>query len=669
MTRWFGVSTLDLLRASLLLLVPVFALAILSMPGLLSQSQTVVEQTTRHDVAWTGARGVEELQRLVTAVLRFERDGDDKDRDEAILAQQILAGRVDTWSRGSFGAFAALSPARKAAIAGLVETIDRLEGPVGRLGEPGAADEALAILTAITPSVEAVAADAFGFSNQQIERNRGALERLQSVQQGLLFGLIGGGMLLIGLFAFQNRLLVRARDTQAEIAAAQAFLASHDVLTGLPNRATFRRALIEAEGRSLALLAIDLDGFKPINDTFGHLMGDAVLASVAQRLRGVIAGHRGDMAARFGGDEFFILLRDADEATAVATARDVLRAVSLPHALEGQSLLVNATIGVAVADASLANREHLMRNADLALNRAKGSGKNTIVVYDPAMGNEVDAKRNLEVEILRGIERGEFEPYYQPQVDMPTGTIRAAEALVRWNHPVRGVLTPADFVGVAETAGSIVGIGRAVLERACRDAMAFPEPIEISVNLSTVQLIRSDLPQVVAECLARAGLPPGRLTLEITETVMMRDEARCRDMIRRLREMGVAVALDDFGTGYSSLSYLNGFGFDELKIDRSFVAQIAGKPKSLAIVQTIVALGRHLGLRIVAEGVETTEQAALLMASGCSTGQGYLYGRPMPAGDLARMFGPAADERRRVSRGLIGPRIVETAPARPSLTA
>ena len=663
--RWpFRLSRLDLVQGVLLVLVFVFALSTMLVPSLLSRSHEAVEQTRRHDIAWTGNHAVEELQRLEIALLAFAAGRADADRDEALVAEQVLAARFETWSHGSFGAFVAAVPERHLLVSDLRRTMPRLEAILAHLGEPGAAEKALVLLDSLRVPVEKVAAQAFIFSNQAIERNRDVLADIQTTQNAMLIGLLVCGLVLIALFAFQNRLLHRAYAGQRQVAEHQAYLANHDALTGLANRETFRRHLSGTLGHRVAVLAIDLDGFKPINDTLGHMTGDAVLASVARRLEAMIAFHPENRASRFGGDEFFVLLNDVDEREAERMAGLILRELGRPHEIGGQLLNVNATIGLSLSGSETDPRDHLVRNADLALNRAKLSGKNTIVVYHPSMTDEIDGRRRVEAELVGALKRSEFEPYYQVQVDMASGRIRGVEALARWVHPERGVLSPNAFIAIAESSGQIVDIGQMILEKACRDAVGFPEPISVSVNLSTVQLIRSELPSVVADCLARTGLPAHRLTLEITETVMMRDEARCREMIRRLRDMGVAIALDDFGTGYSSLAYLDGFGFDELKIDRSFVADIARRSRCMAIIQTIVALGRQLGLSVVAEGIETMEQATMLMAAGCSTGQGYLYGRPVSAADIATWFGPEAEQRRKISQApLSGPRLVAPGPA------
>jgi diguanylate cyclase (GGDEF)-like protein len=629
---------LSVLRWTLVALVVALAAATVAVPSVLTQGQAVVERTNRHDIAWTGANGREELQRLTIALLRFSRTGADEDRDQALLDHEILLSRWQTWRSGVFRRFVEASPRRTATLEQFGVLLEAVGDDLRNQEDPSRLQAALSRLEMAEPLVESIASDAFADTNRETDRTRRALLDLQTTQQVLLFGLLGCGMLLLGLYAIQNRLLRRAHGNQKQIAQQHAYVASHDVLTGLANRQTFRQAIAEAESRTVTVLALDLDGFKPINDIYGHIAGDSLLVSIARRLEDVIATCAGSVAARFGGDEFFVLLPGLGAAEAAGFAGKILECLRQFHHLDGRAVLVGATIGLARGPAGRDEVDRLLSRADLALNRAKAAGKNTIVAYAAAMGEEVEAQRQIEAEIAQALERGEFEPYYQPQVDMPTGDVTGVEALVRWNHPTRGLLPPSAFIDVAESSGSIVEIGRMMLEKACRDAARFSQPLGISVNLSPLQLLRSDVPEIVAECLAKSGLAPGRLTLEITETVLMRDAPRCQAMIRRLRAMGVAVALDDFGTGYSSLSYLHGFGFDELKIDRSFVAAVAERDESLAIVHTIVTLGRNLGLKVVAEGIETRNQAALLMATGCRIGQGYLFGRPVSASAIAKML-------------------------------
>jgi diguanylate cyclase (GGDEF)-like protein len=389
----------------------------------------------------------------------------------------------------------------------------------------------------------------------------------------------------------------------------------------------------------VAVLMIDLDGFKPINDILGHMAGDALLSSVASSLSQAVAVTQGGMAGRMGGDEFGVLASPIDgEATLQRLIGGILAALDRPHAVDGHQVSVNATIGYAVADSPDIPPAELLNRADLALTRAKVTRKGHACAFDAAMDDELAARRQMESDLAEADIQAEIEPYYQPIVDLASGDIVAVEALARWRHPTRGMIPPTDFIPVAESSGRIVDIGRIMLEKACRDAMRMPDHVSVAVNVSAVQLLRMDVPTVVFDTLRASGLDPSRLKLEITESAMIGDAKSARDLLLCLRAMGVRVALDDFGTGYSSLSYLKGFSFDELKIDRSFVVAVQDDQRSMAIVHTIVSLARNLDMTIVAEGIEGLDQAVLLEAAGCLRGQGYFFGQPAPIETLLKQL-------------------------------
>lgn len=631
--RW----KLNVVQAGLLLLVLVFAVATVLVPSLVARGHAAIEHTRRQNVGWIGLRAIQELQYAEIAVLTCGRDLSDSSKcDDAQVAADVLAARVDTWGHGEFGDYVDEDAGRTRLRQQLRDAVPRLEAAVATLDMPDGVTHAMKVLETMREPIEEIAAQSYTFAYRAFEESNAILAEVQNTQHILLLGLLGCGFVLVALFAYQNRLLQRAYAAERKVAEEQAHLAKHDALTGLAKREAFREHLKTLTGERVAVLAIDLDGFKPINDLFGHLAGDGVLVSVAERLRAAIGANPGDLASRFGGDEFFVVLADADLTTAECVANRILDDLRRPHAYDGHLLTVNATIGIAVSDAA---DEDIVRNADLALNHAKGSGKNRVQAYEPDMGEAIDRRRQLEAELEGAAARGEFVPWYQPTIDLATGRIVGVEALARWRHPTRGVLEPADFLTVAESSGQIVEIGRAILEHACRDAVDFPEPIGVSVNLSAVQWLRSDIPATIAACLARTGLPASRLMFDMAETAMLRDEARYRDMINRLSDMGIAVALDNFGTGHSSLAYLSarGFDFDAIKIDRSVVAKMRER-HTLPVLRGLAGLSRQLGLRLVALGVETEDQARLLMEVGCDIGQGFFYHRPMPAADLAALL-------------------------------
>jgi diguanylate cyclase (GGDEF)-like protein len=425
-------------------------------------------------------------------------------------------------------------------------------------------------------------------------------------------------------------------------------LAFNDSLTGLPNRAYFRRHLdIELaqaahRGRSLVLLSLDLDNFKAVNDTLGHPTGDGLLCAVGARLK---AGVGEALVARLGGDEFTIVAA-AEAADAGRMAQRLLAALAEPVEVDGQVLDVAASIGVAIAPQDGADSDTLLKNADLALYQAKEAGRGTYRFFEARMNAEAQARRTLETDLRRALAAGELELHFQPLVCLETGRIASFEALLRWNHPARGVVSPLEFIPVAEETGLIVPIGEWVVQEACRAARAWPESVAVAVNVSSVQFRRGGLGAIVLQALAASGLDPRRLEVEITESLFLETSDTTVATLHSLREMGVKIALDDFGTGYSSLSYLQSFPFDKIKIDRSFVERLDSSPGAGAIVQAITALAAALGMETTAEGIETEAQHEAVRRLGCTLGQGFLFSRPVQATAALKLLGDAE----RVSR-------------------
>lgn len=432
-------------------------------------------------------------------------------------------------------------------------------------------------------------------------------------------------------------------------------VALHDSLTGLPNRRFFieklDRAIVKQTDERRTLIAfIDLDDFKLINDTLGHPAGDELLRTVSRRLQDAIpdAG-----LARFGGDEFGVLVQglklDADLARIAQLISETLTGDVL---IGDQAVALSASFGIAVGPADGADRETLLKNADLALYRAKTDGKGAYHFFEAALDEEARRRRQLEVEMRVAIREGQFELYFQPLYSVTEQQIKGFEALLRWNHPLLGMVSPADFIPLAEESGLIVPIGEWVLREACRIAATWPSPLMVAVNVSPKQFTSPALKQAVVQALAANGLPPERLELEITESIFISNVKRTLETLHALRSLGVRIALDDFGTGYSSLSYLRSFPFDKLKIDQSFVRGLEIETSGFAIIRAIITLAHALGIEALAEGVEEPMQFDVLEREGCDLVQGYLINRPVSAGavnDLILQFGTDASEMRLVS--------------------
>jgi diguanylate cyclase (GGDEF)-like protein/PAS domain S-box-containing protein len=433
--------------------------------------------------------------------------------------------------------------------------------------------------------------------------------------------------------------ITERRKAEARIA----HMAHHDGLTNLANREHFQgrlqQALEQAQpgDKRVAVLCIDLDLFKNVNDSFGHPMGDRLLKMVADRLRSEVRGNH--LAARLGGDEFAVLLAAGvapNEASDFAAR--VIKTLSAPYDIDGNEIVVGASIGIALSPGDGDTSEELMRNADMALYRAKSDGGGVHRFFEREMDRQAQKRRDMELDLRRAFANGEFELHYQPLVDLAADRISGFESLLRWRHPEKGMISPADFIPVAEDIGLIVALGEWVLREACSEAVKWPDDVKVAVNLSPVQFRSRNLVQVVISALAHSGLSPLRLELEITESLFLAETEANLAILHQLRELGVSISMDDFGTGYSSLSYLRSFPFDKIKIDRSFVKDIAERPDCVAIVRAISGLGRSLNITTTAEGVETIDQLDWLRAEGCNEVQGFLFSAARPAGEIEALL-------------------------------
>jgi diguanylate cyclase (GGDEF)-like protein/PAS domain S-box-containing protein len=472
---------------------------------------------------------------------------------------------------------------------------------------------------------EAFAANATVSIEETIRRTDGETRILRTVKRALPAPQGSLPRYLLGI----SQDVTEERSVETRLA----YMAMHDALTGLPNRAFFsdqieRAAKIATAETAIALLYLDVDHFKHINDSKGHAAGDALLCQVAARLT-QLAGE-GDLVARLGGDEFALLVRLDRAGSIERFAERLLGTLSAPFNLDGANEHVTCSIGIAIAPDHADDDDVLMRHADLALYAAKESGRSTYRFYEPTMRLEAERRHMLTVELRDALLKNQFELYYQPIIQLDDDGLGGFEALIRWRHPQRGLISPMDFIPVAEETGLIVPIGEWVLREACRTAAEWPPHLKIAVNLSVCQFRHNSLLASVVLALDESGLHPGRLEIEITESVFLADVEQSLPLLRALKELGIRIAIDDFGTGYSSFSYLRAFAFDKIKLDRSFVAGIETDPGNLAIVRAVVGIGSGFNATTLAEGVETVEQLQRLHAEGFGEVQGFLLGKPMP---------------------------------------
>ena len=440
-----------------------------------------------------------------------------------------------------------------------------------------------------------------------------------------------------------NHNLKREIATREKSEAQSRYLAYHDPLTGLANRVLFREelemALLESAGtgRHVAIYFIDLDGFKIVNDTLGHSIGDALLKAIGNRLRDQL--DESVRIARLGGDEFAVLdVIDQPLESARHLAEMIIEIIKSVDSVDGNALAISASVGVATNHDGQNDPEFLLKSADLAMYNAKGEGRGTCRLFDPEMDASLQARRQLELDMKQALIAGEFQLYYQPLVDVTTNLVKGFEALIRWHHPTRGMVSPAEFIPLAEETGLIVQMGEWVLKQACKDAANWPADISVAVNLSPVQFKSKVLTLRVMSALAASGLAPSRLELEITETLMLQDTDHVLAILHQLRGAGVKISMDDFGTGYSSLSYLRRFPFDKIKIDQTFIRGLDQNLDSIAIVRAVASMCASLGIISTAEGVETQDQFDQIRTEGCTQVQGYLFSPPRPAGEVLELI-------------------------------
>ncbi|MBX2805134.1 MAG: bifunctional diguanylate cyclase/phosphodiesterase [Hyphomicrobiales bacterium] len=632
-------TAFNLFRVIAISVVSCLTLAAISHHYLFNATENVVGRSMRHDIAWTGTNGRLEAAHFEKYVARFGALGTTKDAEAAQLYYQILRSRLSTWNSGVFRKFIESSPERLELLNTVTARVENLETDIARIEMPDARKRVLDALSEISPVIEQIGAETFINSMQQSSAVRDDLRYHQELYYWLFIALMLSGVIAIVFTAYQNRSLRLAHLAEAKQADKLFFLARHDSLTKLPNRSAFEAAYTSALERKtgddqIVIAAIDLDGFKSVNDLLGHAAGDAVLIAVSKLLTAETLNQDSrNVVCRIGGDEFLALLwMPSNAPMSMEFANRILKTLSRPLETRFGEIMIGASIGMATSEDNAV--DDLIVSADLALTRAKVAGKGVALSFQPDMLVDLKRRLRLEADLGLAVAADQIKPYYQPKVDPSTLQLTGLEALARWRHPELGWISPAEFVPIAEGSGAIFKIGKMMLDAACRDAISIPSDISISVNLSVLQILNDDIVDVVKQVLSSHRVPASRLTLEITESVMMTDTEKVLDVLTNLKKLGVRISLDDFGTGYSALSYLARFNWDELKIDRSFIQGALCDPMNLTIIRTVKILAQEIDAKLTIEGVETHEQHELLRGIGCDTAQGYLFGPPVPLADL-----------------------------------
>ena len=616
-----------------------FLLAAIYFVMIISERQNALRQIARYNPAWQAHQAVREFMTLDQS-LRMFKDGDSGGGNEEVqLRYDIFAGTINSLAAGSFRPIIERDPSFET-------TIRDLEGPtndaaplIENLNSPADALAALQVLHPLQSRLMQFTSVTFNHGAGLTSEDQQELTRLHWIFSGIVGSLILFGLALIGLLARHNILLERTYRKMGGLAADLTHLAHHDPLTGLANRVLFRERLDHSlekareDGSTLAVLYLDLDLFKNVNDTLGHETGDRLLKTVAARLQGCV--QHNTVIARLGGDEFAILMGSINitqESTILASR--IVKEIGSVYDIDGHEIVIGTSIGIASTELGTSSPEELLKQADMALYRAKADGRGTFRVFEPEMDAEIQARRALEIDLRKAMANDELSLAFQPQVSLQTSEITSLEALLRWRHPMRGNISPAEFIPIAEDIGLIAPLSEWVINEACKTAVTWPQNVKVAVNISPTQFRNRSLLPCVQKALTRTGLDPSRLELELTESALLEENESTVTALHELRKLGVRIALDDFGTGYSSLSYLRSFPFDKIKIDQSFVRELFTRPDCMVIIRSIVGLGRGLGMSITAEGVETEEQLAQIHAAGCTEAQGYLLGRPKPASDL-----------------------------------
>ncbi len=648
-------------KHGLLALVLSLALAAAYTSSLIVQRQQKLREVSRYSLTWFASQATLEVSRLQGVTAAALVPGSGVNEDDVQLWLDIVTNRVQLFESGQVAEFVAASGELRAIVAAFRSTVHDgrtlMEGPAS----PGRLRRLLALFEALNAPMSRLAAAANTHGGVLVAKDQRQLGNLHWLFAAILGALTLCAFSLIGALLRHNHLLAQAREKveqqnrtlekrDSELLSQNArifFLAHHDALTGLPNRLMFHEQLEDAlaqqgQGGGVALLCLDLDRFKQVNDTLGHPAGDMLLKAVAGRLLGCV--REGDVVARLGGDEFAVLQRGTGPAEhASDLARRIVETLGAPYDLGAGRAVIGASAGIAVAASAPCSADMLLRSADLALYRAKGDGRGSFCLFESSMDEQMRARRAIERDLREALVRNEFKMFYQPVFHLRDQRVSGFEALLRWRHPDRGLVSPAEFVPLAEELGLIVPVGEWALAQACADAATWPDGIRVAVNLSPVQFHSPGLVAAVQRGLQASDLPAHRLELEITESALLQNSKAVLATLHELRALGLRTALDDFGTGYSSLSYLRSFPFDKLKIDQSFVREVTHRPDCRAIVRSVLDLSRELGMTTTAEGVETEDQLGQLVRDGCTEVQGFLFDRPRPAADIRHWFAPQAN--------------------------
>ncbi|MFC7739248.1 putative bifunctional diguanylate cyclase/phosphodiesterase [Roseomonas sp. GCM10028921] len=655
-------TKLGLPKLGLLGMVMVLTVAAAYTSLLIVRRQQALSEVSRYNIAWSLSQAALEVSRLQGAVAAALIPGSEVDEDSVQLWLDIVANRVQLFRGGDVAEFVAISPELCSIVSNFREAAQAGQAIMEEPATPDRLRRLLLLFSPLNAPMARLAAAANTNGGRLVAQDQEQLSSLHWLFASILGGLTLSAFGLIGALTRRNRLLAQAweqveqqnkvlekRDRELLSQNARiSFMAHHDALTGLPNRLLFHDRLEEAlehwrqRRDGVALLCLDLDRFKQVNDTLGHPAGDMLLRVVAERLRECV--REGDVVARLGGDEFAVLLCGANHREhAKELAQRIVKALGAAYDLDGHRAIVGASVGIAIATADLDSADVLLMSADMALYQAKTNGRGSFFFFESAMNEQVQARRAIELDLREALGRGEFEVHYQPVIGLQDQRTSGFEALIRWRHPRRGMISPAEFIPLAEELGLIVSIGEWVTAQACADAVKWPDHVKVAVNLSPVQFRSPGLVASVRRALERSGLPAHRLELEITESALLQDSEAVLASLHELRALGLRTALDDFGTGYSSLSYLRSFPFDKLKIDQSFVREMTQRADCLTIVTSVLGLARELGMATTAEGVETEEQLRHLREAGCTEVQGFLFDRPRPVADIARWFVPGSD--------------------------